>query len=100
MFGIKTSDINALSKSYHTCTSEKRFKLCNLALACNRNEVSDRSASFLVNAVLKDFHIVTKENPSRIVDQSKIKRERENRKLQLQELARKFKNYLLLERMM
>ena len=62
--------------------------MCNLALACNRNEVSDRSASLLVNAVLKDFYKVTKENPSKIVNRSKMKRERENRKLLLQELAR------------
>ena len=86
LFGIKTSDTNTSSESYYTCTSEKRFKLCNLALACDRIGVSDQSGSLLVNAVLKDF-LVTKENPSRIVDQSKI-RERKNRRLQLQECAR------------
>ena len=30
LFGIKTSDTNTSSESYYTCTSEKRFKLCNL----------------------------------------------------------------------
>ena len=88
LFGIKTSDTNTSSESYYTCTSEKRFKLCNLALACDRIGVLDRSASLLVNAVLKDFHTVTKENPSRIVDRSKIRREQKNRRLQLQECAR------------
>ena len=87
MFGIKNSDTNTSSESSYTCTSEKIFKLCNLALVSNRIGVSDRSASLLDNAVLKVFHIVTKENPSRIVDQSKIRGERKNR-LQLQEYAR------------
>ena len=68
LFGIKTSDTNTSSESYYTCASEKRFKYCNLALACDRIKVLDRSASLLVNVILKDFHIVTKENPSRIVD--------------------------------
>ena len=88
LFGIKTSDTNTSSESYYTCTSEKRLKLCNLALACNQIGFSDQSASLLVNAVLMDFHIVTKEKPSRIVDRSKTRREQKNRRLQLQECAR------------
>ena len=68
LLGIKTSDTYISSESYYTCTSKKRFKLCNLNLEFDRIGVSDRSASLIVNAVLKDFHIVTKENPARIVD--------------------------------
>ena len=44
LFGIKTSDPNTSSESYYTCTYEKRFKLCNVALACDQIGVSDRSA--------------------------------------------------------
>ena len=76
----------------------------NLALACNRIGISDRSASLLVNAVLKDFHIVTKENSSRVVDRSKIRRERKiedyNFKNVQQKIILKFKDYFLMERRM
>ena len=48
LFGMKTSDTNTSSESYYTCTSEERFKFFNLALACDRVGVSDRSASLLV----------------------------------------------------
>ena len=41
LFRYKTFDTNTSSESYYTCTSEKRFKLCNLALACIRIGVSD-----------------------------------------------------------
>ncbi|ESO11477.1 hypothetical protein HELRODRAFT_183174, partial [Helobdella robusta] len=49
----------------------KSVKLPNLAQACDRTGISDRSASLLVNAVLQDLQIITKTNSSQIVDRSK-----------------------------
>ncbi|ESN92992.1 hypothetical protein HELRODRAFT_165142 [Helobdella robusta] len=62
----------------------KSVKLPNLAQACDRTGISDRSASLLVNAVLQDLQIITKTNSSQIVDRSKIRRERTKRRAHLQ----------------
>ena len=49
-----------------------------------------RSICFIISYVaLKDFHIITKENPSRIIDRSKIRKERKKKDYKLQECARK-----------
>lgn len=52
------------------------LKLTNLAEACDRVGVSDRSASLITNAVLKDLGLITKEDTTKIIDRSKIRRER------------------------
>lgn len=57
-------------------TSQMRTKLPSLAQACDRTGVSDRSAAILVNAALKDMGIITAEESSKIIDRSKIRRER------------------------
>lgn len=57
-------------------TSQMRTKLPTLAEACDRTGVSDRSAAILVSAVLKDLGVISKEDSSKIVDRSKIRRER------------------------
>lgn len=53
-----------------------RTKLPNVAQACDRTGVSDRSASFIINAALKDMGIITTDDSSKVVDRSKIRRER------------------------
>lgn len=57
-------------------TSQMRTKLPFLAQACDRTGVSDRSAAILVNAALKDMGLITAEESSKIIDRSKIRRER------------------------
>ncbi|CAH1996010.1 unnamed protein product [Acanthoscelides obtectus] len=57
-------------------TSQKRIKLPSVALACDRTGVSDKAAAILVSAALKDMGIVTTVDSSKIVDRSKIRRER------------------------
>ncbi|KAK4883922.1 hypothetical protein RN001_000193 [Aquatica leii] len=57
-------------------TSQMRTKLPSLAQACDRTGVSDRSAAILVNSALKDLGIITMEASSKIIDRSKIRRER------------------------
>lgn len=69
---------NSKSSIEESCpsTSQMRLKLPSLAQACDRTGVSDRSAAIIVNAALTDMGILTKEDPSKIVDRSKIRRER------------------------
>lgn len=57
-------------------TSQMRIKLPNLAKACDRTGTSDRSAAILINAALTDMGLLTKEDSSKIIDRSKIRRER------------------------
>lgn len=53
-----------------------RTKLPNTAQACDRTGMSDRSASILINAGLKDMGIITEDESSKVVDRCKIRRER------------------------
>lgn len=57
-------------------TSQMRLTLPSLAQACDRTGVSDRSAAIIANAVLKDVGLISKEETSKIIDRSKIRRER------------------------
>lgn len=62
---------------------KKGLDLSNVAEACDRSGISDRNASLLVNAVLKDFNLVSDEDPSLIIDRSKMRRERKRRRKNL-----------------
>ncbi|CAH0553097.1 unnamed protein product [Brassicogethes aeneus] len=53
-----------------------RIKLPNVAQACDRIGVSDRGAAIIFSTALKYMRIVTPEDSSKIVDRSKIRRER------------------------
>lgn len=55
----------------------------NLAEACDRTGVSDRSASLLVNAVLQDLGVVSRQDPSKLLNRSKLRRERKRRRTEL-----------------
>lgn len=55
----------------------------NLAEACDRTGVSDRCASFLVNAVLQDLGVVSRNDPSKLLNRSKLRRERKRRRTEL-----------------
>lgn len=49
--------------------------LPNLVQTCSRTDVSDRSVAFLIKAALDDIIIITKENSSKVINRSKIRRE-------------------------
>ncbi|GBM89171.1 hypothetical protein AVEN_261171-1 [Araneus ventricosus] len=51
-----------------------RNTLPNVVLACDRTGVSDRSAEILINAPLKDIWIINRNDSSKVVDRSKIRR--------------------------
>lgn len=61
-----------------------RGKLQNLASACDRTGISDRSAAFIVNAALVDLNVISKENVNKVIDRSKIRRERKKVRHDLQ----------------
>lgn len=77
----EANDFVNIANNVRTCqaipgTSQMRLALPSLAQACDRTGVSDRSAAIIANAVLKDVGLISKEEKSKIIDRSKIRRER------------------------
>ena len=54
-----------------------RKKWPNLARICERYQLSDRAAAAVANSVLVDVGLVTEDDKTRIIDRSKLRRERE-----------------------
>ncbi|GBM74172.1 hypothetical protein AVEN_188171-1 [Araneus ventricosus] len=48
----------------------------NVAQVYDKTSVSDRSADILINAALKDMGMINKDDSSKVVDRSKIRRKR------------------------
>ena len=65
-------------------TKQMRLKLQNLAASCDRTGVSDRSAAIIVNAALLDLNIINSDDPSKVIDRSKLRRERQKVRQDLQ----------------
>lgn len=65
-------------------TNQMRYKLTNFASACDRTGVSDRSASILANAVLQDLGVIKCTDSSKVIDRSKLRRERQKNRKYLQ----------------
>ena len=55
---------------------QMRVKLPSLALACDRHGVSDRAAAGIASAVLQDVGIIHEDDVSKVIDRSKVRRER------------------------
>uniref|UniRef100_UPI00358EBD2F uncharacterized protein n=1 Tax=Myxine glutinosa TaxID=7769 RepID=UPI00358EBD2F len=60
------------------------ISLPSLAKACDRTGVSDRSAAILASSVLHDLGVVSPKHRSKIIDRSKIRRERSKTREELQ----------------
>ena len=56
---------------------QNRKKWPNLARICERYQLSDRAAAAVANSVLMDVGLVTEDDKTRIIDRSKLQRERE-----------------------
>ena len=54
----------------------KRPRLLNLALACERTGVSDRSAAMISSSVLQDYGILCADSFEDVIDRNKIRRSR------------------------
>ena len=55
---------------------QMRVKLSSLALACDRHGVSDRAAAGIASALLQDVGIIHEGDVSKVIDRSKVRRER------------------------
>lgn len=61
------------------------ISLPSLAKACDRTGVSDRSAAILATSVLNDLGVVSSIDRSKVIDRSKIRRERSKTREKLQQ---------------
>jgi len=61
------------------------MSLPSLAKACDRTGVSDRSAAVLATSVLHDLGLVSPIDRSKVIDRSKIRRERSKTRKELQQ---------------
>ena len=59
--------------------TQNRLSLDNFISECDRYHISDRAASAMATALLRDIGIVTAEDVSKVVDRSKIRRMRKKR---------------------
>lgn len=66
------------------------ISLPSLAKACDRTGVSDRSAAVLATSVLHDLGVVSPIDRSKVIDRSKIRRERIKSREKLQQNADQF----------
>lgn len=73
---VKSCDTKQKDSTQEAVSKQMRIKLPSLAQACDRTGVSDRSAAIIASAVLKDIGLVTTEESSKIIDRSKVRRER------------------------
>ena len=72
------AEIRRLPRSLNT---RKYWK--DLAQACDRHGVSDRSAAAIASAVLTDFGFVRQNNMTNVIDRSKFRRARQKRRTEL-----------------
>jgi hypothetical protein len=66
-------------------SNQMRVSLKTLANTCDRYGVSDRSAAAIASAVLQDIGVVTTEDKSKVIDRSKVRRERQENRSNLQD---------------
>lgn len=58
-------------------------RLPSLAKACDRTGISDRAAAIIASSVLQDMRIVSPNDTSKVIDRSKIRRERSRTRQEL-----------------
>lgn len=68
--------------------STKKLSLNRTAKAADLTGVSSRTAAKIVNAVLEDMNLISKDDASLVVDKNKIRREVNKNRLQLQDVKR------------
>ena len=75
-------DFECAASPTESPTDQNRMSLENFISECDRYHISDRAASALATGLLRDVGIVTAEDKSKVVDRSKIRRERKKRQKQ------------------
>ena len=71
-----TSDYETPSSSNTITAQQNHVCLKELAMVCERYEVSDRAGAAIASATLKAFKIVTEEDKKYVVDRSKLRRDK------------------------
>ena len=74
-------DIMPNKKNPKLNDTQMRVKLPSLAIACDRHGVSDRATAGIVSAVLQDFGIIHSDDKTKVIDRSKVRRERRKKVL-------------------
>jgi hypothetical protein len=74
----------SLSADSGASGSQMRISLPSLARECDRYGFSDRSAAAIASAILKDVGLIHEGNNSKVIDRSKVRRERKKLRNQLQ----------------
>ena len=69
--------IGSFSAEMSNPSIQNRKKWPKLARICERYQLSDRAAAAVANSVLVDVGLVTEDDKTRIIDRSKLRRERE-----------------------
>ena len=72
---ISVSFNSVLSCSSKSILQQNRVTLKELAMVCERYEVSDRAGAAIASATLKAFEIVTEKDKRYVMDKSKLQRE-------------------------
>ena len=73
-------DIMLMKEKPKLKDTQMRVKLPSLAIACDRHGVSDRAAAGIVSAVLQDIGIIHSEDKTKVIDRSKVRRERRKKR--------------------
>ena len=71
------------SKSPSPKSPQQRQTFPTFARACDRYAISDRSAAASASAVLHDIGLISKDDSSKVIDRSKVRREREKKRIVL-----------------
>lgn len=70
---LKSSNLDKnTSEMIATTSKQMRKPLPNLAIACDRAGVSDRSAAIIASSVLQDFGIVSNEESTQVIDRQHL----------------------------
>jgi hypothetical protein len=85
---ISSQTIEQPSRKKQT-QSQMRLNLAKVAQECDRYGVSDRCAASIVSAVLEDVGLVNASDCSKVIDRSKLRRERTKVRMRLQTESKK-----------
>ena len=80
-----TSNSSEFSPPAERPNIRNRQSLTNLAVMCERFDVSDRAGAAIASAVLKDFWVIDDGNLADVIDRSKLSRERQKYRQKLKD---------------
>lgn len=81
---IENDNLGCLHDKITTIKTRNFLQLTNLPSVLDRYKISDRVGAAIASATLLDVGIINKEDQSKIIDQSKIRRARTKKRNELQ----------------